>query len=65
MEAFLEILPYVLPFIILNVAVQIYSVIDIYKAEREVILLNKKWWTVVVIIVSFGWVLYLLAGRKQ
>ncbi len=65
MEAFLEILPYIIPFILINVAIQVYVIIDIHKADRKVILMNKTWWTVFVILLSVGWVIYLLAGREQ
>ncbi len=65
MEAFLEILPFILPFILINIAIQVYVIIDIHKEERNVILLSKTWWTVVVVLVSFAWVVYLLAGREE
>ncbi|MFW5838417.1 MAG: PLDc N-terminal domain-containing protein [Bacillota bacterium] len=65
MEEFVELLPILIPFIIINLGIIIYCVFDIHKADREVVGLSKFWWTIIVILVSFGWVIYLLAGRKQ
>lgn len=65
MEELVELLPILLPFMIINLGIIIYAVIDIHKAEREVVGISKFWWTIIVIFVSFGWVIYLLAGRKQ
>lgn len=65
MEELVELLPILIPFMVINLGIIIYTVFDIHKADREVVGLSKFWWTVIVIFVSFGWVIYLLAGRKQ
>ncbi|MFW6273006.1 MAG: PLDc N-terminal domain-containing protein [bacterium] len=65
MEELIEILPILLPFMVINLGIIIYSIIDIHKDDRDVVGISKFWWTVIVIFVSFGWVIYLLAGRKQ
>ncbi len=65
METIIELLPILLPIFLLNLAVQIYCVIDIHKEERKVLLMSKTAWTIVVLLINIAWVVYLLAGREQ
>jgi hypothetical protein len=65
MEELIELLPILIPFAVINLGIIIYTIIDIHKTDRDVVGISKFWWTIIVIFVSFGWVIYLLAGRKQ
>jgi hypothetical protein len=65
MPSLLEILPFLLPIIAIELGMRIYVTVDMFKEEREVILLSKTGWAVIVWVINFGWVFYLLGGRKQ
>lgn len=64
-EEIIEILPILLPLLAIELGMRIYAVIDIHKKSRETLLVSKTAWTVIVLLISFGWVVYLLAGRKD
>ncbi len=64
-DTIIEILPILIPLILIDLAFRVYSLFDLYKPHREALLLNKTVWTVVIALVNFGWVIYLLAGRKD
>ena len=64
-EEIIEILPILIPLVLIELGMRIYAVIDIHKKNRETLLIGKTAWTVIVILINFGWVVYLLAGRKD
>jgi len=64
-EEIIEILPILLPLLAIELGMRIYAVVDIHKKTRETLLVSKTVWTVIVLLISFGWVVYLLAGRKD
>jgi uncharacterized RDD family membrane protein YckC len=54
------------PLILIDVAMVVYSILDLYKPERRVRGGNKLVWLLVILLVStFGWIIYLLAGREE
>ena len=54
------------PLILIDLAMVIFSIIDLYKPERRVRGGNKLVWLLVILLVStFGWIVYLLAGREE
>lgn len=56
----------VLPLIVLDVALIVYSLYDLTRPERVVRWLPKPVWAVVILLVStFGAVIYLLLGREE
>ena len=64
MDILIELLPILIPFFIIELSVRVYCIIDIYKKDRQVLLLTKNVWTILIALVTFAWVVYLLAGRK-
>ncbi len=64
-EELISILPYLIPLVLIDISFRIYSIIDIYKAHRETLLIGKTAWTIIVAVINFGWVIYLLVGRKD
>jgi hypothetical protein len=55
-----------IPLIVIDLAVVIYCIVDLYKADRRVRGGNKSVWLLVILLVStLGWVLYLLVGREE
>ncbi len=63
METLIELLPILIPFMIIEIVARVYAIVDIYKPERATNLLGKTAWTVLIILVNFAWVVYLLGGR--
>ena len=63
-DSLLEILRVIWPLIAINVAIQVYAIIDVHKKDRRVVLLSKTWWTVVLIFINVAWVVYFLGGRE-
>ena len=54
------------PLILIDLAMVIFSIIDLYKPERRVRGGNKLVWLLVILLVStLGWIVYLLAGREE
>ncbi len=54
------------PIVLIDLAMVVYSIIDLYKPERRVRGGNKLLWLLVILLVStFGWIAYLLAGREE
>jgi len=64
-DEIMEILPILIPLVLIEIAIRIYAIIDIFKEERETLLLSKKVWAIIVALINFGWVVYLVAGRKD
>jgi len=55
-----------LPLVIIELALKIYSIVDLYKAERRVRGGNKLIWLLAILLVStLGWLVYLIVGREE
>lgn len=54
------------PLVLIDVAMVVYCIIDLYKPDRRVRGGNKLVWLLVILLVStLGWIIYLLAGREE
>ena len=60
-----ELVPLLLPIILIDLGFRIYAIIDIIKEERRVRGNNKIIWLIVIALVNFGWVVYFLVGRDD
>ncbi len=60
-----ELLPVLIPLLLINGAFQVFAIIDVHKKDREVLFFTKTVWTVVLIVINVAWVVYLLGGRKE
>ena len=60
-----ELVPLLLPIILIDLGFRIYAIIDIIKEERKVRGNNKIIWLIVIALVNFGWVVYFLLGRDD
>lgn len=67
MEEFTELLPILIPFLIIELGLRIFAIISIAKAKSKGITL--RWdptiWIVIVAFVNFGWLLYFIIGRTE
>jgi hypothetical protein len=55
-----------LPLVLIDLGMVIYSIVDLFKPERRVRGGNKTVWLLIILLVStIGWVAYLLAGRED
>ena len=55
-----------LPLVVIEVGLVVFSLVDLFKPERHVIGDNKLVWALIIVLVgTIGPVVYLLAGRKQ
>ena len=55
-----------LPLAIIELALVVFSLVDLFKPERRVLGDSKLVWALVIILVgTIGPIVYLLAGRKQ
>lgn len=56
----------IIPLALIDLAMVIYSIVDLYKLDRRVKGDNKLVWLLVILLVStFGWLAYLLFGREE
>lgn len=56
----------IIPLVLIDLGMVIYSIVDLYKADRRVRGGNKLVWLLVILLVStFGWLAYLLFGREE
>jgi hypothetical protein len=55
-----------LPLVVIDLGLVVFSLVDLFKPERRVIGDNKLIWALVIVVVgTIGPIVYLLAGRKQ
>ncbi len=55
-----------LPLVLIDLGMVVYSIVDLYRPERRVRGGNKTVWLIVILLVStIGWLAYLLAGRED
>jgi hypothetical protein len=55
-----------LPVVVIELGLVVFSLFDLFKPERRVIGDNKLVWALIIILVgTIGPIVYLLAGRKQ
>lgn len=64
-ELIIDMLPLIIPIVILDVVFKIIVVIDILKEDRRVKGGNKIVWIVVSMVINFGWVIYLIFGKDE
>jgi hypothetical protein len=54
------------PLLVIELGLVVFSLVDLFKPERRVIGDNKLVWALIIVLVgTIGPVVYLLAGRKQ
>jgi hypothetical protein len=55
-----------IPLVLLDLAMVIFCIVDLYKPDRRVRGGNKLIWLLVILLVStLGWIIYLLVGREE
>ena len=55
-----------LPLVLIELGLVVFSLVDLFKPERRVIGDNKLVWALIIVLVgTIGPIVYLLAGRKQ
>jgi len=55
-----------LPLVVIELGLVVFSLVDLFKPERQVVGNNKLIWALVIVLVgTIGPIVYLLAGRKQ
>ncbi len=55
-----------LPLVVIEVGLVVFSLIDLFRPERRVLGDNKLIWVLVILLVgTIGPIVYLLVGRKQ
>ena len=55
-----------LPLVVIELGLVVFSLVDLFKPERHVVGDNKLLWALVIILVgTIGPIAFLLAGRKQ
>ncbi|GIV96705.1 MAG: hypothetical protein KatS3mg057_1362 [Herpetosiphonaceae bacterium] len=66
MEELNELLPLLIPIILIQLGLMIFALLDLFKPERRVKGGNKFIWALVIILIStFGPLIYLLVGREE
>jgi glucose uptake protein GlcU len=54
------------PLVLIDLGMVVYSIVDLYKPDRRVRGGNKLLWLLVILLVStLGWLVYLLIGREE
>lgn len=65
LESIQEVLPLLLPIILIDLGFRIFAIVDIIKDDRRVKGNNKIIWLLVIALINFGWVIYFLFGRDE
>lgn len=68
MELILELLPILIPIVIIELGLRVYAIIDIVKLEEKEI--KTRWfkpvvWIIIVAVVNLAWIVYLVAGKEE
>jgi hypothetical protein len=55
-----------LPLVVIELGLVVFSLVDLFKSERRVVGDNKLVWALIIVLVgTIGPIVYLLVGRKQ
>ena len=65
LEIMQNILPLLIPIILIDLVFKIYAVVDILKVDREVKGGNKIIWILVTVLINYGWVIYFIFGKDE
>ena len=65
LEMIQDVLPLIIPLILIDLIFKIYAVVDILKVDREVKGGNKIIWILVSMLISYGWVIYFIFGKDE
>lgn len=65
LETIQNILPLLIPIVLIDLGFRIFAIIDIIKEDRRVRGNNKIIWVIAVALVNFGWIIYFLFGRDD
>jgi len=65
LETMQNILPLLIPIILIDLVFKIYAVVDIYKVDRQVKGGNKIIWVLVAVLINYGWVIYFIFGKDE
>lgn len=65
LERFMEILPLLIPVILIDLGMKVYAFIDIMKEDRRVKGNSKVIWILVSVLINFGWVIYFAFGKDE
>jgi hypothetical protein len=59
-------IPYIIPFVLIDLGLIIYALIDLFQKDRQVKGNNKLIWALVILFIStFGSIIYLFFGRED
>ena len=64
-EIMKEILPLLIPIIIIDVVFKVYAIVDLFNVDRKVKGENKIVWLLVVVLINYGWVIYFIFGKDE
>jgi hypothetical protein len=64
-EMIQNILPLVIPLILIDLVFKIYAIVDILKEDRKVKGGNKIIWILVAVLINYGWVIYFIFGKDE
>jgi len=64
-EIMRNILPLIIPLVLIDLAFKIYAIVDILNVERKVKGGNKIVWILVAVLINYGWVIYFIFGRDE
>ncbi len=64
-ESLKEILPLIIPILIIDVVFKVYAIVDIYNIDRKVKGGNKIVWLLVAVLINYGWVIYFIFGKDE
>jgi hypothetical protein len=67
MDVLNEMLPILIPYIVLEMGLRIFAIISIIRAKSKGIQLrwDPTLWIIIVAFVNFGWLLYFIIGRTD
>lgn len=68
MEQFMELLPILIPIIIIELGMRLFAIIDIIKLEQKG--LKTRWdkptlWIILVGIINLWWIAYFIFGKEE
>ncbi len=65
LERFIQILPYILPIVVLELILLVVAVVDLIRRERTRYLPKWAWALIVIFIQLFGPIAYFILGREE
>jgi len=65
LQDLIPLLPILIPAVVIGLGLEIYSIVDLFRRDRQVKGGNKLLWLIVILLGTLGQLVYLFVGRED